>query len=119
MLIYSISNEDFLYRRLSKNNPHYWKIINGQAVPTSFGFKTKPNEDGLSVNIAALITPEKAVLNYPNDCVAEISASFPISKGYNCLHKPSKSNFSHAIIEGDTNPIARELSMAVTQVFQF
>lgn len=116
---YIITIDDFLYRRVSTKNPDFWKIINGEKVPTSFAFKTKPNEDGLSVNIAALITSEKTVANFPNDVVAELPAAFPINEGYNCIHKPSKNNLAHAIIEGDTNPIARELSKAITQVFQF
>jgi len=120
---YLIKNEDFLFRRVSKKNPNYWKEINGVKVPSSFAFKTKlingKMEDGLSVNIAALTTVKKTIENFPNDAVAEILASYPLSLGYKCIHKASKNNNAHAIIEGDTNPIARELSKAITQVFNF
>lgn len=120
---YAITSEDHLYRRFSiLDEPNYavfWKFDNGRKIPTSAAFKTKPKEDGLSVNIAALTTLEDTITNYPNDAVAEFSASIPLYEGYNCLHKPSKNNKAHSIIEGDTNPIAKKLSKSVTKVFQF
>jgi len=101
MLInYTITKSDFLYRRIPKDNPYCWKEINGTKIPSSANFKTNKGEDGLSVNIATLTTPEKVIAKYPKNDLAEFSASTPIAEGYNCLHKPSKKNVSHAIIEG-------------------
>lgn len=55
---YSITDADFLYRRFSiLDEPNYavfWKLDNGRKIPSSAAFKTKPNEDGLSVNIAGV-----------------------------------------------------------------
>ncbi len=120
---YSITNADFLYRRFSiLDEPNYavfWKLDNGRKIPSSAAFKTKPNEDGLSVNIAALTTPEATVGNAEEFGVAEISASTPIGLGYECKHNPQPDNNSHALIVGDTKPIAKKLSKAITQVFQF
>lgn len=116
---YSITGNDFLYRRIPKDNPYCWKEINGIKVPSSANFKTNKGEDGLSVNIAALTTPEKVIARHPKNDLAEFSALTPINERYNCLHKPSKKNVSHAIIEGNTNPIAKKLSKVVTNVFQF
>jgi hypothetical protein len=120
---YSITNEDFLYRRFSiLDEPNYavfWKLDNGNKVPSSAAFKTKPNEDGLSVNIAALTTPEATVGNAKEFGVAEISASTPIILGYECEHNPQSGNDAHALIVGDTKPIAKKLCKAITQVFQF
>lgn len=123
MTNYSITHEDNLYRRVPNNNSDYWKELNGIKMPSSFAFKTRIKggkmEDGLSVNIAALTTPKESVEKYPNESVAEIPASVPINAGYNCIHKPSKLNYAHAIIEGDTKYIAKELSKTLTQVFHF
>ena len=120
---YTISDADFLYRRFSiSDEPNYavfWKLDNGRKIPSSAAFKTKPNEDGLSVNIAALTTPEATVGNAEEFGVAEISASIPINLGYHCEHNPQPDNDAHALIVGDTKPIAKKLSKAITQVFQF
>ncbi len=118
---YSITNADFLYRRFSiLNEPNYavfWKLENGRKIPSSAAFKTKQNEDGLSVNIAALTTPEATLENDFEFAVAEISASTPIDLGYECKHNPKPNNNAHALIVGDTKPIAKKLSRSIKQVF--
>ena len=120
---YSITNTDFLYRRFSiLEEPNYavfWKLENGTKIPSSAAFKTKPNEDGLSVDIASLTTPETTVGNPNKFGVAEISAETPINLGYVCRHDPLPDNNAHALIVGDTKPIAKKLSKAITQVFDF
>lgn len=120
---YLVTNADFLYRRFSiLNEPKYavfWKLENGKKIPSSAAFKTKPNENGLSVDIAALTTPKITVGNANEFGVAEIPAAIPISLGYVCKHDPIPNNNAHALIVGDTNKIAKKLSKSVTQVFQF
>ncbi|MEA3495953.1 MAG: hypothetical protein U9R42_07955 [Bacteroidota bacterium] len=113
---YNITSDDILYRRIP-HQPSFWKEVNGVKVPSSGNFKTKKGEDGLSVNIAELIDPEAIVSKYPNNDVAEFSASVPISEGFNCIQKGK--DHTHAIIEGDTNPIAKKITKAVTRVFTF
>ena len=112
---YTITNKDILYRRIPKNNPYCWKEVDGIKIPSSANFKTNKDEDGLSVNIAALITPETIIKKFPNNNVAEFSASVPFSEKYNRIQKGKDA--SHAIIEGDTNPIAKKLAKAVTKVY--
>jgi len=120
---YKIADSDFLYRRFSiLDEPNYavfWKLDNGRKIPSSAAFKTKLNEDGLSVNIAALTTPQATVGNPEEFGIAEISASTPIGLGYDCIHNPQPENEAHALIVGDTKPIAKKLSKAITQVFEF
>jgi len=120
---YKITDSDFLYRRFSiLDEPNYavfWKLDNGRKIPSSAAFKTKLNEDGLSVNIAALTTPQATVGNPEEFGIAEISASTPIGLGYDCIHNPQPENEAHALIVGDTKPIAKKLSKAITQVFDF
>lgn len=113
---YNITNDDLLYRRIP-HQPSFWKDVNGVKVPSSGNFKTNKGEDGLSVNIAAIIKPAAIVAKHPNNDVAEFSASVPVAEGFNCIQKGKDA--SHAIIEGDTNPIAKKLAKAITQVFQF
>ena len=64
---YTITDTDFLYRRFpiidEPNFAVFWKMDNGRKIPSSAAFKTKPNEDGLSVNIAKLTTPQATVEN--------------------------------------------------------
>jgi hypothetical protein len=120
---YQITDADFLYRRFSiSNEPNYavfWKMDNGRKIPSSAAFKTKPNEDGLSVNIAALTTPQATVGKAEEFAVAEIPASIPIDLGYRCEHNPQPDNYAHALIVGDTTRIAKKLSKAITDVFHF
>lgn len=120
---YLITNTDFLYRRFSiLDEPNYavfWKLENGRKIPSSAAFKTKPNENGLSVDIAALTTPQTTVGNANEFGVAEIPAATPINLGYVCRHDPMPDNNAHALIVGDTKPIAKKLSRAATQVFDF
>lgn len=113
---YNITSDDLIYRRIP-HQPSFWKVVKGVKVPSSGNFKTKAGEDGLSVSIAALIKPATIADKYPNNDVAEFSASVPISEGFNCIQKGKDP--THAIIEGDTKPIAKKLASAVIQVFEF
>jgi hypothetical protein len=119
----TITFSDFLYLRFSiLEEPNYavfWKLDNGKKNPSSAAFKTKSNEDGLSVNIAALTTPEVTVENSKEFGVGEISASIPKGLGYDCIHNPQPENAAHALIVGDTKPITKKLSKAITQIFSF
>ncbi len=118
---YDITGADFLYRRFpvleEPNYAVFWKLENGQKKPTSAAFKTKPNEDGLSVDIAKLTTPHTTAGDTTQFGVAEILASVPLDLNYSCVHNPQPGNDAHALIQGDTNPIAKKLSKAISQVF--
>jgi len=113
---YIITDKDFLYRRIPLK-PFFWKEINGKKVPSSFAFKTKPDEDGLSVNIAALTSVDETILDVEKFGVAEFSARIPLETGYKCIYDPQPENKAHALIEGNTNRIAKKLSLAAKQVF--
>lgn len=119
---YVITDKDFLYRRFPIiEEPRYavfWKLINGRKVPSSAAFKTKKDEDGLSVDIASLTTLLQSAGNPTQYGVAEISAATPISLGYLCKQDRQPGNDAHALIVGDTNPIAKKLSRAVTKIFE-
>jgi hypothetical protein len=117
---YLITQDDFLYRRFPIDNPIFWKFQNDRKVPTSAAFKTKPGENGLSVDIAALTTPEKSVMNSARFNLAEISAATPLNLNLECVHNPVPENDAHALILGEnTKSIAKKLSVAVTNIYQF
>ena len=113
---YTITEKDNLYRRIPYK-PNYWKEINGIKTPSSFAFKTKPNEDGLSVNIASLTTIENTVMDSQLFGIARFPAAIPLELGYKCKHDPKPDNNAHALILGNTNKIAKKLSTAAIQVF--
>lgn len=112
-----IRNEDYLLRRfpISESRPDFYKIIDGKKVPSSFAFKTKQGEDGLSVNIKVLTPDLNDFILDPNSFNAvEFLAEIPISSGYTCIHDPypaeDPKNGAHALIVGDTGKLAKKLS---------
>ncbi len=118
--LYTIEPDDFLYRRFPIDNPMFWKLENDRKVPTSAAFKTKSGENGLSVDIAALTTPEKSVMYPLRFNIAEIAASVPINLGFHCIHNPMPDNNAHALILGEnTKPITKKLSLAVSKIHEF
>ena len=118
---YNITFDDDFYRRIPKNNPNYWKEINGLKVLSSAAFKpsSRDKDNGLSVNIARLTTPFNSVEDTLRFDIAEFPASCPLNEGCDCRHDPLPDNNSHAIITGITTSIAKKMSNAVTNVFQF
>ena len=115
---YTIKSIDDLYRRVPKKNPNCWKDINGKKVPSSFAFKTKPDEDGLSVNIAVLSSFQETVIFSDLIGVAKFPASIPIEEGYECRQDKKTDNPAHALIVGDTRPIAKKLAGASVEIFE-
>src|SRR4051812_33572669 len=96
---YVITDEDSLYRRFPiVEEPKYlsfWKWVDGKKVPSSAAFKTKPNENGLSVDIAALTTPEKTKGDSILFGVAEVPSATPIHLGYTCKQDKQPGNDAH------------------------
>jgi hypothetical protein len=113
---YCITGAEFLLRRFpfSDNSSHiaFFKIIEGNIVPTSAAFKTKPNEDGLSVNIEEL-TPNLSefVQDEAKFKIAKFNASIPLDNGYRCVSDPRSDNTGHALILGNTKQIAKKLAV--------
>ena len=120
---YTITNGDLLYRRFYiKTEPAYvsfWKLAGDRKIPSSAAFKTKRDENGLSVNIASLTTPEGTVEDPAAFAVAEFPASVPLNAGYKCVQDEQPGNVAHALILGDTQSIAKKMSRSVTRVFEF
>ncbi|MCC6725002.1 MAG: hypothetical protein IT258_10865 [Saprospiraceae bacterium] len=107
MNTYEITPKDILLRRIPLKPSH---IFQGRI--TSACFKTKPNENGLSVDIEALVIDIPSSYNMDTHTLARVSASVPIELGYVCKYDPVEGNNAHALITGDTCPIAKKLALA-------
>lgn len=115
---YEITNADELLRRFRLDNPDYHKTVNGVIVPSSFSWKLKKDENGLSVNIKAIRSPENSVVDTAKYGLAGFSASIPLGFGFECAHDPNPpedpDNDAHALIKGDRNQVSKKMSKAFT-----
>lgn len=104
---YEITDNERLIRRIPRKPSH---INNGRI--TSACFKTRPGEDGLSINIENLVDNIQNIFDSATHRLAAFESRIPIDNGYECVHDPKEGNVSHGLITGDTNPIAKKLSVA-------
>ncbi len=103
---YIISPDEFLLRRIPLVPSHI-----SQGRITSAGFKTHSDEDGLSVDIEKLVKDISQQFNSNTETIARILAEIPMNLGYSCKHDPIEGNSAHALIVGNTKPIAKKLAM--------
>jgi hypothetical protein len=98
MEIVEILDNDNLFRRVPMYNPN---CIKPDGSATSFAFKTKRNEDGLSVDLEKLTTVEKSILD------SSKFALFSINVGYvrqvepdkmDIEYNPTDDNLAHCLI---------------------
>lgn len=119
--LYVISEDNILYRRFPIE-PHldsFFKEVNGRKVPSSAAFKTKQNENGLSVDIADLTTPEASVLDVKRFGLASFPAKIPLEAGFECVHDPETDNQAHALINGNTGRIAKKISKSAELIILY
>lgn len=76
---HEILRTDSLLRRIPLKPSH---IFQGRI--TSACFKTKPGEDGLSVDIENLVEDILNIVNKETHTVARFGAAVPIELGYEC-----------------------------------
>jgi hypothetical protein len=109
-----ILDNDVLYRRVPFNNPNY--IRDDQSI-TSFAFKPRKGEDGVSVNIARLSTYSESVFDTSRFLLYSIKAVEVRDQGLDCLHDPKENNYAHALITGKfTDGICKVLSLKAKKV---
>ena len=100
-----IKDEDELYRRI-----HPTHVINGKISSAAF----KQRQPDLSVDIARLTTPERALLNYPDYGLGSLAAGFFRNLKLEIYHAPVPCNYAHAIVYGKiTSSIAKMIAIAV------
>lgn len=70
----------------------------GQRRPSSATFKSKSNI--ISVDLASLTTPDKALAGYPHHALVEIDVATVRSLGCKVMRDPLPANPSHALLYG-------------------
>ena len=110
---FEITLETVLIRRVPLN-PNFIDV-NGQV--TSACFKIKKGEDGLSINIKDLVDDVNVLYNNRTHTLRCFKASIPIDSGCSCIHNPQVNNYSHGLVLGDINKIARKLATECTVVY--
>lgn len=78
---------------------------------TSFAFKLRKNEKGLSVNIEKLTTLQESILDISRFRLFSITAKNVRAAGADCFHEPVDGNYAHAaIVHANLNKISSQLA---------
>ncbi len=108
MIIEIIKDEDRLLRRARFPDPSY---IRDDMTVTSFAFKLRKGENGLSVDIERLTTYSKSINDPSKYRLFAVKAIEIREAGVECVHKPNTLNYAHAEIIGDiTNSVSSKLA---------
>ena len=109
-----VLNSDDLLRRIIFRNPSY---VSPDNTLSSFAFKLRSTENGLSVDIARLTTYEKSIVDKLNYRLYSVKAEYVRSIGLNCIHDPLPDNNAHALIVGEIkNSVSKKLSRAAIRI---
>lgn len=92
-----ITTEDRLLRRAFFADPQY---VRDDMTVTSFAFKLRKNEEGLSVDIERLTTYEKSISDVNRFRLFAVKAGDVRALELKCEHKPIEGNYAHAEIYG-------------------
>ena len=104
-----IRNEDKLLRRVRFTNPSY---VKEDLTLTSFAFKLRKGEAGLSVDIEKLTNFQNSISDVTKYRLFVFTAFDIRSCGADCFHKPVEENYAHAEITAQkiTNSISSQLA---------
>ncbi|NCT74900.1 MAG: hypothetical protein GXC78_10230 [Chitinophagaceae bacterium] len=112
--VVEITNEDRLLRRAFFADPQY---VREDMTVTSFAFKLRKNEEGLSVDIEQLTTYEKSINDANRFRLFAVNAGDVRALGINCQHKPIEDNYAHAEIYGtNVNKKSSQLAKLATYI---
>lgn len=109
-VVIQLENEDILLRRALFKDPNY---VREDMTVTSFAFKLRKGEEGLSVDVEKLTTYEKSIVSVEKYRLFAISAKDLRSVNLDCIHKPLPDNYAHAEIFGSAlnkNKVSSQLS---------
>ena len=107
--VIEIEGKDRLLRRVYYRDPNY---IKEDMTVTSFAFKLRKGEEGLSVDIERLTSYEKSIVDVEKYRLFAVSAKDVRSIGVDCLHKPIlPDNYAHAEIVG--SELCRKLTVLI------
>ncbi len=106
--IIEIKDQDRLLRRVIFKDPNY---VREDMTVTSFAFKLRKGEEGLSVDIEKLISYEKSIAEVEKYRLFAVFARDVRSVGLDCVHRPVLDNYAHAEILGtDLNKVSSQLA---------
>ena len=107
-----IKDEDYVLRRVPID-PTYRKP---DGSITSFAFRPKRNEDGLSVDIESLSNYHQATLGNSRFRLFRLNVGqirHDINDGLDVIHDPLVDNYAHALITGN---ISKSKSLSLVQI---
>ena len=108
--VIQLKDEDRLLRRVIFKDPSY---VRKDMSVTSFAFKLRKEEEGLSVDIEKLTTYEKSIISIEKYRLFAVSSKDVRSLELDCIHKPLPDNYAHAEIYGSAlnkNKVCSQLS---------
>lgn len=101
MEVVLISDDDFVLRRVPTFLPNY---IKSDGTVSSLAFSKKRDEDGLSVDLESLTTPEKTIIDRFKFRLRRINVGIVrnvINDGLDVIHDPVEGNSAHSLITGN------------------
>lgn len=101
MEIVQISDVDNIFRRVPTDRPNY---IKPDGTITSLAFSTKRGEDGLSVDLERLTTPQNTIQDRTRFRLRRIYVGIvknEINDGLDVIHNPVQGNIAHSLITGN------------------
>lgn len=112
--IYEITDDDYVLRRVP-TDPNY---IKDDGSITSFAFRTRKGENGLSVDVEKLSSYEKATLGSNRFRLVKLNVGqirHDINDGLDVIHDPLPDNTAHALIKGKISRGKRSSLVKIAQ----
>lgn len=110
----TIYDQDRLLRRTRFTDPSY---VREDMTVTSFAFKLRKGEEGLSVDIERLTNYAQSINDEKEYRLFALFAKDVRAVGLDCLHKPIEGNYAHAEIVGSfTNSSASKLAKSAVYI---
>jgi hypothetical protein len=112
--IIHLNNEERFLRRVIFTDPNY---VRDDMTVTSFAFKLRKGEAGLSGDIESMTTYEKSITNIEKYRLFAVIVGQIRDLGLDCEHKPEENNYAHAEIIGDiSNPVRSKLAKSAVYI---
>jgi hypothetical protein len=112
--IIEIKEDDRLLRRAIFTDPNH---VREDMTVTSFAFKLRKGEEGLSVDIEKLTTFEQSIINIERYRLFAVLVKDVRSVGLDCYHKPIEGNYAHAEIVGNnSNSVRSQLAKSAVYI---
>lgn len=113
-----IYDEDFVLRRVPTFLPNY---VKPDGTISSFAFRLRTGENGLSVDVEKFSSFEKATLRRKDFRLLKLNVGQirnEVNEGLDVIHDPLPDNEAHALITGDINKRKQQALVSIsTEVF--